>query len=145
MSPSLLFPVKNHTSHPSPAQYWYGWFKEHFLLSQQVRKIKSNIEYRSEGGVKAKYCEKSIFPKIYVKDEKWFYYFCGSIFRKIQSGSLKLQAKVILFSYNLKSKRNMAKKVWMIKQLSQKNLINIALQSYSYLILKIILKNHSLF
>ena len=68
MSPSLLFPVKNHTSHPSPAQYWYGWFKEHFLLSQQVRKIKSNIEYRSEGGVKVKYCEKSIFPKIYVKD-----------------------------------------------------------------------------
>ena len=66
-----------------------------------------------------------------MKNEKWFYYFCGSIFRKIQSGSLKLQAKVILFSYNLKSKRNMAKKVWMIKHLSQKNLINIALQSYS--------------
>ena len=49
MSPSILFSFKNHPSPPPPAQCCYGWFKERFLLGQQVWKIKSNIKYREKG------------------------------------------------------------------------------------------------
>ena len=53
---------------PHPGQCCYGWFKEPFLVSEEVPKIKTSIEYRREWGGKAKYCEKLIFPKIYVED-----------------------------------------------------------------------------
>lgn len=75
-----------------------------------------------------KYMEK-ISLKINMKNEKEFYYCWERIFRKILSASLKLQAR--LFSDNLKSKQNMEKKFEMIKHLSQKGLISIALESYS--------------
>ena len=62
------FQLKITPSLPPPAQCCYGWFKERFLLNQQLQKIKSNIEYRGRGREIhcKKYCEKSIFPKIYV-------------------------------------------------------------------------------
>ena len=62
------FQLKITSPLPPPAQCCYGWFKERFLLSQQVRKPKSNIDYREERGGRAKYCEKYLFPKIYVED-----------------------------------------------------------------------------
>ena len=36
-------------------------------------KIKPNIEYRGKEGEKGKYCEKSIFPKIYVEDCRFLF------------------------------------------------------------------------
>ena len=52
---------------PHLTQCCYGWFKERFLFSQQVRKIKLEIEYRGKGGRKAKYCEKSFFFHKFMK------------------------------------------------------------------------------
>ena len=62
MSPSLFFAVKNHPS-PPPSRSMLLW-----LVQEEVPKIKTSIEYRREWGGKAKYCEKLIFPKIYVED-----------------------------------------------------------------------------
>ena len=49
------FQLKIAPSLPPPAECCSGWFKKRFLLSQQVRKIKSNIEYRGKRGEKTKY------------------------------------------------------------------------------------------
>ena len=45
----LSFQLKITPPLTTPAQFCYEYFKECFMLSQQVRKIKSNIEYSGKG------------------------------------------------------------------------------------------------